>query len=76
MERRQKRTPWFRPDQEPAQPGLYEAQDTTMRCNCCVLMLEWRGGEWFSRSDCGSEFPVYGTHFFPSQLRRWRGLVA
>lgn len=67
-----KRTPWFKPNQKPVRPGLYEAQDTTMRCNGCVTMLEWRDGEWFSRS---SVLAGYRTHFWPHQLRRWRGVL-
>lgn len=69
---KRERTPWFQPYEKPRRPGLYEAQDRLMRCGCCWLMLEWRGGEWFSFTH---EYVGYRTHFFQSQLRRWRGLA-
>lgn len=72
IETKEKLTPWFRPDQKPARDGIYRAQDTSMRCRCCWIELEWRGGEWFSETHGHN---VFATHFFTSRLRRWRGLA-
>lgn len=66
-------TPWFAPNQKPVRDGRYQAQDASMRCNCCWFELEWRGGEWFAKGCLSGD--RFAVHFFPSQLRRWRGLT-
>lgn len=63
-------TPWFPPNVDPVREGRYRAQDTSMRCGCCWIELEWRNGEWFSDLCTRG---LYRTHFFKSNLRRWRG---
>lgn len=65
-------TPWFPPAVKPYRPGRYRAQDTTMRCNCCWIELEFRDGEWFSDLYTPGRFK---THFWTRDLRRWRGLA-
>lgn len=65
-------TPWFSADVKPARNGRYRAQDKSMNCNCCWIELEWRNGEWFSNLCDPRRF---STHFFDSQLNRWRGLA-
>lgn len=65
-------TPWFPASVSPVRAGMYRAQDTAMNCRCCWIELYWTGSEW--RSDLLS--PGYWrTHFFTSQLRRWRGRI-
>lgn len=66
-------TPWFPGSVKPSRDGRYRAQDTSMHCRCCWITLEFRRGEWFSDL---CEPGGFSTHFFTSQLRRWRGLAA
>lgn len=66
-----KLTPWFPPHIKPVRVGLYRAQDTTMRCNCCHIYLHWDGEEWHSDMLTPGRFRTY---FFKGHLRRWRGL--
>jgi len=66
-------TPWFPPTVNPSRPGLYRAQEMGMRCNCCWIDLEFRGGEWFS-TQCSPGY--FRTHFFTRNLRHWRGLAS
>jgi hypothetical protein len=67
-----KLTPWFDGSVKPVRNGRYRAQDMQMNCSCCWIELEWRNGEWFSNLFDSGRF---NTHFFTTQLRRWRGLA-
>lgn len=66
-------TPWFPAAARPTRNGRYQAQDIGMNCSCCWIELEWRNGEWFSDL---CERGRFNTHFFTSNLKRWRGLAS
>lgn len=68
-------SPWFPASINPARPGVYRVQDTSMGCGCCWIDARWNGADWHTACRCsGGKCNVWNTLML--NVKRWRGLAA